>query len=149
MKINILPIIATCLFLLVGCNSIKTLSNQSQIRDVVGKDVVTIRPVLLWRLTEPLHFDPSIPYFLYEKDSGNSWRKDGWLPIGTTIKILEVNRYVTNEAGPWVGVVGTADLPKEGRVKFVYKWPSSKYSLNRAAWENDQTPESRPLNELR
>jgi hypothetical protein len=137
-----------CIALLVGCNSVRPISSQQPFIGIVGKDVKTVRPVLLWRLSEPWRFESNIAFHLYERDSGNSWRKEGWLPIGTTVTILEVNRYLTNEAGLWVGVVGTVNSPTEGLVKFIYVWPSHRYALDRAAWEGDETPPNRPLEAL-
>jgi hypothetical protein len=139
---------AALCFLLVGCTSIRPLSDDPTFRGLVGSDVTTVRPTLLWKLEERRLFQPDFSFDLYDRDSGNSWRKDGWLPAGTTLTILEINRYVTDARGAWIGVLGVAETP-EGPVKFLYTWPSHHFSLERAPWEGSETPESRPLEALR
>ena len=148
MKRSRLLSISICALLLVGCNTIHSISEQDQFRGIVGEEVKTVRPVLLWRLSKPWRFEPDIAFQLYDENSGGNSRGE-WLPVGTTMTILEINRYLTSEAGPWVGVVGTVDSPTNGLVKFIYTWPSRGYALERAAWEGDQTPSSRPSRALR
>ncbi len=134
---------------LVGCTHIRSVSDLPVFAGLVGSEVTTVRPTLLWELTEPRLFQPDVVYHLYDRDSGNSWRKSGWLPVGTKLQILEVNRYDTDARGYWIGVVGIAPLHSGQPVKFLYTWPTHRFSLTRAAWEGAEIPAERPLDALR
>ena len=94
------------------------------------------------------HFEPGTVGFYNIEEGSNSWRKEGRLSPGTTVKILEVNRYLIDARGLWVGVVCLVQDPETHReVKFLYCWSSGDF-LERAPWEDESIPERRDIRAL-
>jgi hypothetical protein len=133
---------------LTGC--ISSVEKSEPFRRFAGTTQIIQREALLYRLPAESEHQRGIFYDLYDKEEGNNaWRKEGWLPVGTLIQILEINRYHTDARGPWIGVVGSVENPStHEKVKFLYRWSSFR-CLNRAPWEDEATPECRSIPVLR
>ncbi|WP_339075299.1 hypothetical protein [Teredinibacter turnerae] len=131
--------IVLIIVLLSGCASIDSVSDKPYFRGVIGSEFEIQRESLLFERSERL-YQEEVSHYLYDKDRNNSWREDGWVPVGTKVKILEVNRYSTHEGGPWIGAVGVVFLSANRQVKFIYHWSDFSRHLKKAPWESDDLP---------
>lgn len=127
MKLKIILIIICVI--LNSCVSKKKIQHP-----IVGKEVVIMRESLLYYVGEQVPFFQNYPYHLYGKDSGNSWRKQGWLKKGQRLQIHEVSRYRTDSMGEWIGVTGSLINNDKTHKNFIYCWSLSG-DLLRAPWE--------------
>ena len=131
--------IALFIVVLSGCASIDSVSDQSYFQGVIGAELELQREGLLFERSERL-YQEGVTHYLYDKDRNNSWRKEGWVPVGTKVTILEVNRYSTHEGGPWIGAVGIVFLNNNRSYKFIYHWSDFSQQLKKAPWEPDNMP---------
>jgi hypothetical protein len=130
-----------------GC--VNSVGKIEPFKQFAGTTQTIQREALLYRLPAESEHQRGVFYDLYAKKEGsNAWRKEGWLPVGTKVQILEINRYRTDARGAWIGVVGLVEDPStHDKVKFLYCW-SYFHWLNRAPWENEATPERRETSVL-
>ena len=129
--------------LLSGCASIESVSGHAYFQTLIGAELELQRDSLLVARRERL-YQEEVLYHLYDKDRNNSWRKEGWVPAGTKVKILEVNRYLVHEGGPWIGAVGVVSVGNR-QVKFIYHWSDYSWQLKTAPWD----PEDQPARSVR
>ncbi|WP_444921387.1 hypothetical protein ACJJID_02760 [Microbulbifer sp. CnH-101-G] len=153
-----LTIIGICIAVLAGCTSTTSLNENELIHPQIRTKKIIQREALLmsgqdtWEEVqegEESYFRGA-PYQLYDKDpSSNSWRKTGWLPVGTEIEITNVT-YVKTFSHDYIKADGLVFLSKEKPLHFVYSWRaySKCLSIKRAPWESQSVPEKRKIKEL-
>lgn len=133
---------------LTGC---ATAIHKSDFTKIIGATQTLYREAVIFPLNEDIarHFEKGTVGLYDIKEGDTSWRKEGRLPAGTKVRILEISRYLIDARGSWVGAVGLVEDPKTHReVKFLYCW-SLGYSLERAPWEDDATPAHRDIRTLK
>ena len=125
----------------VGC--VTSLNRDPEFRPYLTQPQTIQRQTLLFELGPYSKRHRGETHHLYDKDSGNDWRRVGWVMPGTPVQIVEINRYLTDGGGPWIGASGLiVDPVTNQRVMFLYCWTLGD-SLNRAPWDLSTIPEHR------
>jgi hypothetical protein len=126
------------LCLLVACEESKPVASR-----IAGTTEVLKRDCLLFQLTGTAKSVVGAHYQLVDADANNSWRKEGYIKAGTSVKIDSVRQVKTDERGSWIAVLGSIGNAESAEERtFVYNW-SFGSQLRRAPWEDSSVPEYR------
>jgi hypothetical protein len=135
--------------LLCYCTERIPLAGDPQFASFIGLSTTLKRDVLFLPAEgEMKKWAPGVDGSIHDKDHNNDWRTHGWIKAGEPIRILEINRYLTDTRGRWIGVIGEVSHPSTGaKIKVKYCW-SLGSRIGRAPWEDAEVPEFRSAQAL-
>jgi hypothetical protein len=114
-----------------------------------GKRVILKQDCLLFYHDSKTLRKLGAEFELTPKDPDNSWRKEGWIKVGSEVSIKDLKMVRVDTRGEWLAVFGEVFDPSVGADRtFFFCW-SFGDNLIRAPWEDEGTPARRSISEVK